>query len=136
MKITTKQQVIDIVVPALLKQGVPSMDVDRSYCRYRGKVNGVVTKCAIGHLIKDEFYCPTFECLRVGHLPIIRAVRKSGININEVDDVFLEQIQYKLHDELFLSENYINALVNSVKSFCKRYRLEVPSCIKDLPGPL
>lgn len=51
-----KQEAFDIIVPKLYEQGEASKD--GITCKYR---NSFGYKCAIGHLIPDEFYSPEFE---------------------------------------------------------------------------
>lgn len=53
----TKQEVFEFVATHLLKQGQKSFD-GGTYCMYRGD-NGL--KCAIGCLMTDQEYQPTFE---------------------------------------------------------------------------
>ena len=48
----------DLVAKHLLTQGSQSLAADGRSCMYRGE-NG--TKCAIGVVIADEFYDPSFE---------------------------------------------------------------------------
>lgn len=61
----TNQEIFDRVADHLIKQGKPARD--RTGCRYRGPGG---TQCALGCLIKDEFYSTelegsTFACTRV-----------------------------------------------------------------------
>lgn len=59
----TLQQVYDTVVSHLLQQGERSLRPDGATCAYRGE-GGL--KCAVGVLIKDEFYLPEIEGVVVG----------------------------------------------------------------------
>lgn len=61
----TKQEMFDIVVPALLRQGVKSLDFTGGKCQYRG-TDG--RKCAVGHLIPDEIYVGWMELYNVQDL--------------------------------------------------------------------
>jgi hypothetical protein len=53
---STFQELFDFAAEKLLVQGCKSFELGT--CRYRGP-NG--TKCAIGHMVSDEKYHPTFE---------------------------------------------------------------------------
>jgi hypothetical protein len=46
------------MVSGLIKQGKPSYDIQTMGCMYD---NGAGQKCAVGMLIPDEVYSPTFE---------------------------------------------------------------------------
>lgn len=74
-----KQKVFDTVAPQLLKQGVRSevvLNESVSACRYRGSGN---TKCAVGFLIKDEYYNPSLEGIGCGSALIFESLIKSGV---------------------------------------------------------
>lgn len=62
MPITQEQ--FDTVLFGIRKQGGPSKD-DSGTCRFRG-VNG--RKCALGHLISDDNYRPSYEPCSVSYL--------------------------------------------------------------------
>lgn len=70
-----KQKVFDIVAPALLKQGVRSVD-GSGLCRFRGEDG---RKCAIGFLIKDEFYDPYIEHWSFRTTAFLNILNKSGV---------------------------------------------------------
>lgn len=59
-KTIPNQTVFDIVAVGLLKQGGPSVDIVRNIkvCKYRTENK---RRCAIGLLIEDNEYNPTFE---------------------------------------------------------------------------
>lgn len=91
----TNQEIFDKVSKHLLEQAMPAFDPITNGCRYRG-ANG--TKCAVGCLIKDEFYSPDLENNRVGHPRVTRAV---GASLNEVitaeTEALLSALQ-RVHD--------------------------------------
>jgi hypothetical protein len=86
-----KQEVFDKVSTHLLTQMKQSSagEDDGFMCLYRS-LDGL--KCAIGCLIPDEFYHPSFEGKRVGMLTHV--LNKIGL---QVDYVFLMQLQ-RIHD--------------------------------------
>lgn len=53
-----KQQMFNIAVEGIIKQGKASMDEMNRRCKYRGIDN---CKCAVGHLIPDNLYDPSME---------------------------------------------------------------------------
>jgi hypothetical protein len=69
----TDQEILDIVVPAMIVQGEPSI-TEHGRCTYRG-IDG--RKCAAGVLISDQEYDPKFELYNSSWLPIPEA--KSGL---------------------------------------------------------
>lgn len=76
----TKQETFDAVARHLLTQGRKSMraresEGKRDVCAYRGS-DGV--KCAVGCLIPDGFYRPSFEGWNVDDDDIMKMLRKLG----------------------------------------------------------
>lgn len=70
-------------------------------CTYRGE-DGMM--CAIGCLIKDEFYSGDFEGIVLGSVssddrPIRKALNKSGIRLTEDIENLLIRLQ-EIHDDL------------------------------------
>lgn len=55
-----RQAVFNHVVPLMLKQGKPSMDVHAT-CKYRSGTHGKTLCCAIGFLIDDDCYTADME---------------------------------------------------------------------------
>lgn len=80
----THQEILDIVVPAMIAQGAPSYDVAAGVCRYRGPEG---RKCAAGVLIPDEDYRPEMEGRNSDYL-----------SIPEANSGFLRQLQVN-HDD-------------------------------------
>lgn len=75
----TLQEIYAAVVPHLLQQKARSTikdDIGASHCAYRG-ANG--TRCAVGCLIKDEFYHPQLEKKQVTNAWVIQALIDSGV---------------------------------------------------------
>jgi len=99
----TPQQVYDKVVKHLFKQGKPAMSKDNITCMYLS-LDGL--KCAVGCLIKKEYYSEGFERKGIRHSPVIEAVHKSlNTEKYDKDDIFdlLEDLQYA-HDYARVSE--------------------------------
>lgn len=72
-----QQEIFDKVARHLFTQGKPSVleyEIGDTRCRYRGEDG---TKCAIGILIKDEFYTPEIEDLNMRSDTVRKIVRLS-----------------------------------------------------------
>lgn len=78
-------QISEKIRDHLIQQNAQSVHDDFHSCRYRG-ANG--TMCAVGCLIKDEHYKLTFEGLSVGSKSVLDALRKSGLNFVQFDDIY------------------------------------------------
>jgi hypothetical protein len=90
----TAQQVFDKVSTHLLTQNEPAIDKDGN-CMYKlGSLS-----CAVGCLIKDEFYKQKFEFkgIGAGEKDLIYALEQSGINVTEQLRL-LSQLQ-NIHDK-------------------------------------
>ncbi len=86
------QEVLNIVVPALRKQGTRStMRGKGSRCRYRGVGE---TKCAIGHLIPDAEYHPSQEEMSL----LIVVIEIPSLNKYKEIVTFLGSLRM-IHDE-------------------------------------
>ena len=90
----TTLEVFNKVSEHLLAQNEQSLDASGG-CVYRNEVG---LKCAIGCLIKDEFYSESWEYFMVGMKgPVANALEKSGVLLtSEILDL-LSRLQ-KLHD--------------------------------------
>jgi len=105
-----RQEVFDIVSTHLLTQmavsRIPESEVDRNgnlnSCAYRSE-SGL--KCAIGKLIKDEFYTYDLETLNVTHRAVSEALAKSGYEFNNDDHSLVSDTEFlmylqRIHDTL------------------------------------
>lgn len=116
-----KQHIFDTVVEHLVKQKKRSMrtrgsipnwtsSFDFGYatdelCAYRG-ANG--EKCAVGALIKDEFYTPSMEMNTITHPGVAKGVEASGFNLSDYSTrAMLHQLQ-RVHDDSNIYEVYCN----------------------------
>jgi hypothetical protein len=88
----TIQEIFDKVTTHLLTQRKQSKE--GKVCLYRGP-NG--TMCAVGCLIKDEFYDGGLEQKLSTDIDVHAALEKSGIEVNEELEKFLRILQ-QLHD--------------------------------------
>ena len=94
-------QIVKFVRDKLLAQGCKSMDEGGHNCRYRG-VEG--NKCAIGYLIKDEYYKEKLEGRLVEDSLVTEAVEKSlGVELTEHGVDILKRVQ-TLHDSYLVRE--------------------------------
>ncbi len=73
-----KREIFDTVKTHLLTQACKStLGPKGGVCAYRGE-SGM--KCAVGCLIKDEFYNPCIEDRVAGHPSVVRALALSGVD--------------------------------------------------------
>lgn len=133
----TKQEVFNLVVRALAKQGVKSIaavddprfiniiEDDRPMCLYRGP-NG--TKCAIGHLITDDKYTPDLEGENIYNR---QGVLPKGVG-EHID--FLLALQ-GIHDESPTHEwqNDFSCLANAHRLAMPQVNWSVPQCLSPTP---
>lgn len=107
------QEIFDTVSVHLLTQNEKSQESDfyRS-CLYRGP-NGL--KCAVGCLIKDEFYESSLENYIADSFCVINALELSGIVISEEIECLLIGLQ-NIHDTQEVSD-WPNLLINKGKEF-------------------
>jgi hypothetical protein len=92
----TQQEIFDKVTMHLLRQGKKSQSAgDNTTCLYRGPDG---TSCAVGCLIKDEFYFSSLENLGVDTTEVIEALRQSGVMGASFSSLGLLNDLQKLHD--------------------------------------
>jgi hypothetical protein len=124
MKEMNRQEVFDTVSRHLIEQGCKSVSIDDmeigSYsCMYRGEQG---TKCAIGALIKDEYYCSTFEGGTLSEELIVEAIEKSlGVTLEYKDIAFLRELQ-SAHDSSF-DEGFREEITDRLKTVARNYEL-------------
>ena len=73
----TMQEVFTKVCDHLLAQGARSIDPNNAICAYHG-ADGM--QCAVGCLIKDEYYSPGLEGLGCGTVAVKKALEQSGVD--------------------------------------------------------
>jgi hypothetical protein len=88
----TPQELFDKVSSHLLNQGQPALD--RGECRYR---TGTGLSCAVGCLISDAAYSPTFEGQVVTTPRVQWALEASGLVLDQRSLDLLNRLQ-SLHD--------------------------------------
>lgn len=82
----TDQEIFDIVVEHLRKQGEKSEDfysieVPYQSCRYRAFKNGKILKCAAGCLIPDEEYSKSFEDHAAKYVSFFQIYYKKNLSL-------------------------------------------------------
>jgi len=92
-------------------------------CRYRGP-NGL--KCAVGALLKDEYYRAEFEGITPsGTTPTAGKLRAALVASGVVEEKgiweFLRAAQRELHDEI--TQNWAETLECRAKNFCMEHLL-------------
>lgn len=113
--LTVEQRaLLKLAIDKVIEQGCKSggYDEDSDYqCLYRGP-NG--TKCAVGHLIADEFYTPELEQLSVRTDELKDVLRASNPNvlIDHLVIDLLSEVQY-CHDSAQLFD-FVNSFKEKV----------------------
>lgn len=96
----TLQQIFDTVASHLLKQGARSLGEENLKCAYRGKDGRM---CAVGVLIKDEFYDPGLEKKSVRDDDVQQALVNSGVleggGIIDESRISLLRLLQMVHDD-------------------------------------
>jgi hypothetical protein len=87
------QEIFNRVVAHLLRQNDRSTDIN-GLCAYRG---GDGLMCAVGCLISDEAYDPSFEGMSAQLPRVVVALEKSGITVTDDLERLLVRLQ-ELHD--------------------------------------
>lgn len=125
------QSIFTDAVIHLHKQGCKSMNLTGN-CTYRGLNN---TSCAIGGLIKEEFYNSTLEGLLASSEDVRDALYKSGYSLEgsaswkEDPLLLLVKIQKQLHDDIPASsdkETFRQHLKQQAKGFAHMHQLTMP----------
>jgi hypothetical protein len=111
-----KQELFEFVIDKLIEQGVQSVD-EYGDCMYRG-VDGA--KCAVGHLIKDEFYNEEYENNSCCHEQVEDALMLSGVD-REYNN-FLTKLQ-DFHDA-HGSWSKEGLRITRIIEFAKNYNLD------------
>lgn len=103
-KMNSEMEIFQYVKEKLLTQNQRSMS--GGDCAYRG--NGGL-KCAVGHLISDEFYDKSMEGKCAGETCIVDAICKS-VQIESVNPVFLGMLQI-IHDN-YMPDEWVDQLAD------------------------
>lgn len=138
---TEKQSLLNIVISHLLIQRCGSLRVNHNNIlvpAYRGLCN---TRCAIGVLIRDSDYSPTFEGMGIvqhylendpfndARDSVVDAINRSYPFVRNVpeDRAFLRDLQ-ALHDYRagLVGEQFVLTLNASIITLCDRYMLQYP----------
>lgn len=129
----TMQEVFNASVLGVIGQGGLSFRGDRLIggglaCLYRGP-NG--RKCAVGWLIKDQFYRPELEALKVGDVRMEEALRLSGVDLNPNTVCLLSDLQ-SAHDGVADLDKFIW----SARKIAAKFGLTFPSLLAVSLAPL
>lgn len=126
------QRILNIAVPAVVKQGCPSVDLF-GICRYRGPDG---TKCPIGYIIKDKYYYADLEGKSVEVPPVKEVFFKSlGIDWTETLKspptvvcfmISLQQCHDSVPRQTKNSKPFVDSFIEKVLELVKIYDLEMP----------
>lgn len=115
----TNQEVFDIIVKGLRKQGKPSLSETEGMCLYRGPSN---SKCAVGLLIKDSEYTPKMEGKSL--YSIMNSY--SSLDRFRPNESLLEAMQ-KLHDTSAINNSlWLEHMEAGYNWVAERFNLVVP----------
>lgn len=120
----TKQEMFNIFVPAIIKQGRKSMrNTVSTWCAYRSH-DGL--KCAVGMLIPDELYTPEWEQKSLSS--IVEELFFSGPDRGdweEFDSIlgFLEQAQQSHDLALDSNSEFVADYIQRSKELARRHNL-------------
>lgn len=130
-KITTLQQVVDIVAAHARKQGESSSN--EGNCRYRDSQG---RKCWVGSLILDEHYLGSLEKASASADGVVLALVKSGVSVeltqmqDPLDDRYtaLVNLQITLHDEIaeYVGDEFLREFESALILYCKERNLTYP----------
>ena len=122
------QEIFDTIVDHLYKQQVASVDTFK-HCQYRGE-NG--TSCAVGCLIKDEFYDPMFEGDGAADSTVVTMLEQSlDQKLSNKTISLLEDLQ-TVHDRyLTFFSKYSRDLEEKLKEVAKDLDLVFKSRLND-----
>lgn len=129
----TKQEVFDKVVTHLVRQGRRS--IDGIGCAYRGRDS---TMCAVGCLIKDEFYNGHLEGLIVNNMSVQIALVKSGVisslqTSEDYDIISMLLALQCIHDNPRYFDGNGFAL-DSINTVCTTYDVKIPTALLTQQG--
>ena len=103
----------------VIAQGEQSQNPNDTICVYRGVGSkGQKLCCAVGHLIKDEYYLKALEGKLINTHPVAEALEKSlGFTLNGEERVALMQLQLA-HDEWdkWKTEGFLETFIHEIKS--------------------
>ncbi len=130
----TNQEIFDLVVPAIIKQGRPSRSETPVFnkdgemtngCRYRSEDGA---KCAIGMLITDEEYAMYGAEIEdnkaseaISYIPRLNLWLAEPVE--GFDKRFLDELQ-RAHDNALSQENYPSVFINNFKRRCRNVALD------------
>lgn len=108
----TKQEILDHVMKHARTQKVPAMTTEAPACRYRLEVGGVMLKCFVGCLIRDEDYTDDMEACSVTSQSreadrVREALNKNDISTDDATLEFLGQLQC-IHDGADISLSLVD----------------------------
>lgn len=116
------QRIFDDASTHMMKQYKQCSVQDRG-CLYR---DGYGNSCAIGGIIKDEFYDSALECMPASHRKVIRMVANSGYG--QTDD--LELISEELHSLQQVHDgNAVDQWFKALQYYAASYKLNQEALI-------
>lgn len=130
----TQQEMFDTIIPALLKQGGPSLgpeaaDPESIGCMYRGDDG---RKCAVGVLIPDELYTPSMEGRSAEDMMKIYLDVQNLLGAENVE--FLEAMQQVHDSNPYDAEEWdMNYFIGSYERLASRFDLN-PAVLHNRPA--
>lgn len=114
------QLFFDTAVAGIIAQGRPSVD-NGGACVYR-TIDGL--KCALGHVMAEADYRPSFENKIPGEQSTEHLNRALGLETGE-DIIFAQDLQ-SVHDDFALnpSDKFVANFTSAARSFAMSHELE------------
>lgn len=105
------EELMATAITRTIEQGVPS--AQEGQCFYRGSDGN---KCAVGHIISDEFYSELLEDHSCENDDVIRAIENSnGISLKWVEVEQLEALQNCHDDASTYPDDFVSHFRNSIR---------------------
>jgi hypothetical protein len=120
----TNQEIFNIVWDWFIVQEKPQSHVIGTGCAYRG---GCGEKCAVGVLLKDEYYERALEGRRVTSRDVLEALEKS---IGDFSINFVSVLQ-SVHDNYSIESGstFLEYITRRLTQIASQYELEVPNAV-------
>ena len=116
-----KQAVLEATTMAIVTQDGPAMR--GMQCSYRSSKG---LRCAIGHLISDEYYSSHFEGEPLTYTLVLDAVSKSlGVGLDSEEVRFLSDLQ-QAHDNASQLSDFFIRWTEQLRYLCELYKLRFP----------
>lgn len=118
----TDQEIFDFIVNHLRTQGEKASIGEMAGCKYRIEKNGKTLKCAVGCLIKDEFYNPSLENFGALSTMVLQALNRSlGMDLyRDSNTAALIARMQRIHDQ-YIPHNWEREFAITAQNYVLKY---------------